>query len=153
MRGITSINSATQPLYIIDGVYVDNSSIPAGLNAVSLAAANGNPRQFDQDNPSNRVADLDPGDFQSVEILKGASAAAIYGARAAGGVVIINTKRGKENPGGPQISFSQSLGWQQILNPLGVRQWDETKIHDFYFQPSDTTPEAIADAEAAAQAQ
>ncbi|HYV91456.1 MAG TPA: SusC/RagA family TonB-linked outer membrane protein [Chitinophagales bacterium] len=153
MRGLTSIGSPAQPLFIIDGVYIDNSSISAGLNVVSNAAAGGNTAVFDQDNPSNRIADLDPGDFQSVEILKGASAAAIYGARASGGVVIINTKRGKENPGGPQISFSQSLGWQQILNPLGVRQWDETKIHDFYFQPSDTTPEAIADAEAAAQAQ
>lgn len=132
MRGITSINSATQPLYIIDGVYVDNTSIPAGLNAVSQAAAGGSPRQFDQDNPSNRIADLDPGDFESVEVLKGPSAAAIYGARASGGVVIINTKKGTQTANQPQVLFNQSLGWQQILNPLGVRQWDEQKVAGFY---------------------
>ena len=138
MRGITSINSATQPLYIIDGVYVDNSSVPAGLNAVSAAAANGSTRQFDQDNPSNRIADLDPGDFQSVEILKGPSAAAIYGARASGGVVIISTKRGEATPGAPQVKFSQTLGWQQILHPLGVRQWNDQDVADFY---GPTSPE------------
>ncbi len=132
MRGITSINSATQPLYIIDGIYVDNSIIPPGLNVVSLAAARGSPRQYDQDNATNRIADLDPGEFQSVEILKGPSAAAIYGARAAGGVVIINTKRGNWTSEGPRVRFNQSLGWRQILNPLGVRQWDEQKVADFY---------------------
>jgi TonB-linked SusC/RagA family outer membrane protein len=136
MRGITSINSATQPLYIIDGVYVDNTSLPAGLNAVSAAAAGGSPRQFDQDNPSNRVADLDPGDFESVEILKGPSAAAIYGARASGGVVIINTKKGSQTGKQPEVMFNQSLGWQQILNPLGVREWDEQKVADFYGEGS-----------------
>ncbi|MCS6917490.1 MAG: SusC/RagA family TonB-linked outer membrane protein [Chitinophagales bacterium] len=132
MRGITSINSATQPLFIIDGVYVDNSIIPPGLNVVSQAAARGSPRQFDQDNAVNRIADLDAGDFQSVEILKGPSAAAIYGARAAGGVVIVNTKRGSNWADAPQVRFSQSLGFQQILNPLGMRQWDTQKVADFY---------------------
>ncbi|MCS6991332.1 MAG: SusC/RagA family TonB-linked outer membrane protein [Chitinophagales bacterium] len=132
MRGITSINSATQPLFIIDGVYVDNSIIPPGLNVVSQAAARGSPRQFDQDNAANRIADLDAGDFQTVEILKGPSAAAIYGARAAGGVVIVTTKRGSSSPDAPRVRFSQSLGFQQILNPLGMRQWDTQKVADFY---------------------
>jgi TonB-linked SusC/RagA family outer membrane protein len=136
MRGLTSINAPAQPLFIIDGVYIDNSSTSAGLNIVSQAAAGGNTAVFDQDNPSNRVADLDPGDFQSVEILKGASAAAIYGSRAAGGVVIINTKRGEKNEGAPQVSFSQSLGWQQILHPLGVRSWDTAKIAESFGEGS-----------------
>lgn len=132
MRGLTSINAPAQPLYIIDGVYIDNTSISAGLSTVSKAAAGGNTAFYNQDNPSNRAADLDPGDFESVEILKGASAAAIYGSRAAGGVVIITTKRGKEVSGGPQIAFSQTLGWQQILHPLGIRGWDSTKVGETY---------------------
>ena len=95
MRGVTSILGAAQPLFIIDGIYMDNSSIPAGINTVTGAAAGGNTAIYDQDNPTNRLADLDPGDIESIEILKGSSAAAIYGQRASGGVVIITTKRGK----------------------------------------------------------
>ncbi|MCB0376663.1 MAG: carboxypeptidase-like regulatory domain-containing protein, partial [Sinomicrobium sp.] len=60
LRGATSIFGNSQPLYIVDGVYVDNSSIAAGLNVVSAAAAGGS--ASNQDNPSNRIADLDPND-------------------------------------------------------------------------------------------
>ncbi len=124
LRGLTSINGSNEPLYIIDGVYIDNSAISAGLNVVSQAAGGGS--QSNQDNPSNRIADLDPEDIQSIEILKGASAAAIYGSRASGGVIIITTKKGQQ--GKAQISLSQTLGWTQMLNPLGQRSWDETKV-------------------------
>src|SRR5262245_43666315 len=82
LRGITSLVANSQPLFIVDGVYYDNSSINAGLNVVSKAAGQGS-NNF-QDDPSNRVADLDPQDIDRIEILKGASAAAIYGSRAAG---------------------------------------------------------------------
>ena len=105
LRGITSLVANSQPLFIVDGVYYDNSSIQAGLNLVSKAAGQGS-TDF-QDNPSNRVADLDPEDIERVEILKGASAAAIYGSRAAGGVVLITTKRGKA--GQPKIELSQYI--------------------------------------------
>ncbi|MFI5171663.1 MAG: SusC/RagA family TonB-linked outer membrane protein [Chitinophagales bacterium] len=132
MRGITSINAPAQPLFIIDGVYVDNSSIAAGLNLISGAAAGGNTAVFDQDNPSNRIADIDPGDIENIEILKGASAAAIYGSRAAGGVVIITTKRGKKSGAGANISLSQSLGATQIINPQGTRPWNSENVEAFY---------------------
>lgn len=128
LRGLTSINAPSQPLYIIDGVYIDNSSIPAGLNVVSAAAAAGNPAPFDQDNASNRIADIDPGDIQTIEILKGPSAAAIYGSRASGGVIIITTKRGEPTDGRADVTFSQSLGFTQIIHPLGVRDWDTAKV-------------------------
>jgi TonB-dependent SusC/RagA subfamily outer membrane receptor len=125
MRGITSINAPAQPLFIVDGIYLDNSSIAAGLNIISDAAGGGNTLVFDQDNPSNRIADIDPGDIENIEILKGASAAAIYGSRASSGVVIITTKRGRINKEGVAgVSFSQSLGFQTILHPLGVRDWN-----------------------------
>jgi len=57
-RGITSISGSSQPLVILDGIYMDNSSIPAGLNVVSAAASGGS--TSNQDNPSNRLSDLDP---------------------------------------------------------------------------------------------
>jgi TonB-linked SusC/RagA family outer membrane protein len=124
LRGITSIAANSQPLFIVDGVYYDNSSINPGLNAVSKAAGQGS-TTF-QDNPSNRVADLDPEDIDRVEILKGASAAAIYGSRAAGGVVIITTKKGKI--GKPKIEISHSIGQQWQLRTLGGRSWDTAKV-------------------------
>jgi TonB-linked SusC/RagA family outer membrane protein len=124
LRGTTSISGSSQPLIILDGVFIDNSSIKGGLNTVSAAQAGGSTRN--QDNPSNRLADLDPNDIESIEILKGASTAAIYGSRAAGGVVIITTKKGEA--GKTRVNFSQSIGQTQMLNPLGVRQWTEEKV-------------------------
>jgi len=124
LRGITSLVANSQPLFIVDGVYYDNSSINAGLNVVSKAAGQGS--ILFQDDPSNRVADLDPEDIDRIEILKGASAAAIYGSRAAGGVVIITTKRGRS--GKPRIEIGQSIGVQMQLRKLGQRDWDDTKV-------------------------
>ncbi|HJW30029.1 MAG TPA: carboxypeptidase-like regulatory domain-containing protein, partial [Saprospiraceae bacterium] len=124
LRGTTSINGSSQPLFIIDGIYVDNSSINSGNNIVSKAAAGGS-TNF-QDDPSNRLSDIDPNDIEKIEVLKGASAAAIYGSRAAGGVVIITTKRGQA--GKTRVHVQQSVGWTEILNPQGVRQWTEDRV-------------------------
>ena len=128
LRGATSLQGNVQPLYIIDGVYIDNSSIPSGLNVVSAAAGQGN--SSNQDNPSNRIADINPEDIANVEILKGASAAAIYGSRAAAGVVIITTKRGKA--GKTKFRFSQSTGWNEVINLLGVRDYTEQRVLDTF---------------------
>jgi TonB-dependent starch-binding outer membrane protein SusC len=124
LRGITSLVANSQPLFIVDGVYYDNSSIAGGLNTISKAAGQGS--NSNQDNPSNRIADLDPQDIDRIEILKGASAAAIYGSRAAAGVVIITTKRGKG--GKPRIEVSHSVGIQSQLKKLGQREWDDAKV-------------------------
>ncbi len=124
LRGITSLVANSQPLFIVDGVYYDNSSIAGGLNTISKAAGQGS--NSNQDNPSNRIADLDPEDIERVEILKGASAAAIYGSRAAGGVVIITTKKGRT--GSPRVELSHSIGVQKQLRKLGQRQWDDAKV-------------------------
>jgi len=124
LRGTTSINGSSQPLFVIDGIYIDNSAIPAGLNVVSRASSGGS--TSNQDNPSNRLADIDPEDIESVEILKGASAAAQYGSRASGGVVIINTKKGKS--GDTQVQFGQTIGFTEMLNPLGVREWNDERV-------------------------
>lgn len=119
LRGVTSIFGNTQPLYVVDGVFMDNTATSGGLNAVTAAAAGGNAST--QDNPSSRIADLRPEDIENIEILKGASAAAIYGSRAAAGVIIINTKRGKQ--GKTRVTFSQDLGMVKARHLLGVRQF------------------------------
>ncbi|MFT4805018.1 MAG: TonB-linked SusC/RagA family outer membrane protein [Psychroserpens sp.] len=122
LRGITSINGNSQPLYIIDGVYIDNSSISSGgLNTVSAAAGGGSPSS--QDNATNRIADINPDDIENIEILKGASASAIYGSRGAAGVIIITTKKGKR--GKTRLNFSQSVGYNQVINLQGQRNWTE----------------------------
>lgn len=128
LRGITSLVANSQPLFIVDGVYYDNSSISPGLNLISKAAGQGS-TNF-QDNQSNRIADLDPEDIDRIEILKGASAAAIYGSRAAAGVVIVTTKRGKT--GKPSIEISTAVGRQWQLKELGQRQWTEAKVQAAY---------------------
>jgi TonB-linked SusC/RagA family outer membrane protein len=129
LRGVTSLVANSQPLFIVDGVYYDNSSIAGGLNSVSKAAGQGS--NSNQDNPSNRIADLDPEDIDRIEILKGASAAAIYGSRAAGGVVLITTKRGKAG-GKPRIELSHSIGVQKQLRELGQRDWTEERVRAAY---------------------
>jgi TonB-dependent starch-binding outer membrane protein SusC len=117
LRGVTSIFGNTQPLFVIDGVFVDNTPTPAGLNTVTSAAAAGN--ASNQDNPSSRIADIRAEDIENIEILKGASAAAIYGSKAAAGVVLITTKRGKQ--GKTKVSFSQDLGFVKVRKLLGTR--------------------------------
>jgi TonB-linked SusC/RagA family outer membrane protein len=119
LRGVTSIYGNTQPLYVLDGVFINNAAVPAGLNTVTQANAAGN--SSNQDNPSNRIADLRPEDIANIEILKGASAAAIYGSKAAAGVILITTKRGSQ--GGTRVTFSQDLGFVKARKFLGVRQF------------------------------
>jgi TonB-dependent starch-binding outer membrane protein SusC len=91
MRGVTSIFGNSQPLYVVDGLPVSNTIVQSGLNAISSAGSGIN--AGNQDNGVNRIADLNPDDIQSIEILKGPSAAAIYGSSAANGVIVITTKR------------------------------------------------------------
>lgn len=129
LRGVTSLFGDQQPLYIVDGVYIDNSSISSGVNIVTAAAGGGN-TSTNQDDASNRVADIDPEDIESIEILKGASAAAIYGNRAAGGVVIISTKKGKA--GENKVSFAQTVGAVRPITLLGTRGWDEAKVTEVF---------------------
>jgi len=117
MRGVSTINGSTDPLYVVDGVVISNSAIPNGANAVTAAQAGGNPRN--QDNAVNRIADLNPEDIEQIEVLKGGSAAAIYGSKATNGVVIITTKKGRQ--GKPQFNISQRFGFSSRANELGSR--------------------------------
>ncbi len=147
LRGVTSVFGNTQPLYVVDNVFMDNSSTSAGLNAVTAAAAGGNAST--QDNPSSRIADLRAEDIENIEILKGASAAAIYGSRAAAGVIIITTKKGKQ--GKTRVSFSQDLGMLEARKLLGVRQFTPETAASLSSDPatSEALKQQFIDAKAA----
>src|SRR5262245_30378401 len=87
LRGVTSIIGENQPLYVVDGVIMSDVSIPPGTTAVTRAS--GSVSAGAQETPVNRIADLNPNDIENVEVLKGASASAIYGSKASNGVIII----------------------------------------------------------------
>lgn len=142
LRGITTITGASEPLYIVDGVYMDNSAISNGSNTVTAASTSG-ALATDQDNAPNRIADLNPEDIESVEVLKGASAAAIYGARANAGVIIITTKKGL--PGSTQINLTQEVGFQNILNYVGIRDFNEERVRTTF---GDAEAQQFLDAQA-----
>lgn len=97
VRGTTSINSSSDPLYIVDGVFLNNSS----LQATNLGGRVTSP-----------LADINPADIESIEVLKDASATAIYGSRGANGVVLITTKKGNYN-NKSTVSFNVANGWVQ----------------------------------------
>jgi TonB-dependent starch-binding outer membrane protein SusC len=118
LRGVSTITGQTEPLFVVDGVIVSNVAIPNGLSAVTLSSAGSNAAST-QDDQVNRIADLNTNDIESIEVLKGASASALYGSKAANGVVIITTKRGTS--GGLRATITQRLGTYQISNKLGAR--------------------------------
>jgi len=117
LRGVSTIIGDLEPLYVVDGIAVSDVAIPNGANAVTQAQAGGNPRN--QDNAVNRIADINPDDIEKIEVLKGGSAAAIYGSKATNGVVIITTKRGQV--GKPQFNVTQRFGFFERANELGSR--------------------------------
>jgi TonB-linked SusC/RagA family outer membrane protein len=120
IRGVTSINSDASALYVIDGVPVNNGHINTGADAITGANDN-NITQDKEDNPPNRIADINPEDIESIEILKGASAAAQYGSRAGGGVVLITTKRG--TPGKAKWDLTGKAGSFTPANFLHLRSF------------------------------
>ncbi|MBX2819926.1 MAG: TonB-dependent receptor [Rhodothermaceae bacterium] len=97
IRGVGSLRSGTTPLYVLDGFVLDNSSIGVANNPLNF---------------------INPGDIQSIEILKDASATALYGTRAANGVVVITTKKGQV--GNTRINLSSSVGWTSMANHIDV---------------------------------
>ena len=96
VRGATSINAGNDPLYVIDGVFINNTSL----------------QNIAQDRATSPLADINPSDIESIEVLKDASAIAIYGSRGANGVIIVTTKRGNYNQK-TKIDFNTSggFGW------------------------------------------
>ncbi|GAB3918621.1 TonB-dependent receptor [Larkinella terrae] len=120
IRGTNSINGSSEPLYVVDGIQISNSG---GITDVSP------------------LSTINPNDIESVEILKDASASAIYGSRAANGVVLITTKRGKT--GATRVTFDSYYGVQKVnktLPVLNAAQFaqleNEVFKNNFYPNPS-----------------
>lgn len=127
IRGVNTINGEYQPLYVVDGVIVNNSAFSNGLNAITGAGGGGMMSTMQQgasiggsqDQQVSRVADLNPEDIETIEVLKGPAGGAIYGSRGANGVIVITTKRGSS--GKPSLSFVQRFGTQAISKTLDIR--------------------------------
>ena len=102
IRGQNTINGNAQPLFIVDGMPVSNSSDNLGT-----AAGNGIVQQ-------SRINDINPEDIERMEVLKGASAAALWGTRAANGVIVITTKKGKNTDGKVNISFKSTVSFDRV---------------------------------------
>jgi TonB-linked SusC/RagA family outer membrane protein len=107
IRGVNSIdpNISGDPLYVIDGVQIDNSTSTQGANPGGNA--------YGSRGVTNRASDVNPDDIETINILKGGAATALYGLRGANGVVVITTKRGKQN--GIQINLNSSYGFDEVL--------------------------------------
>ena len=121
LRGQSTLTGSTQPLYVIDGIIVNNDANQSGIDVVTAATGAGSSRP--QGQPTNRIGDINPNDVESIEVLKGASAAAIYGAKASNGVIIINTKRGKG--GKTKFNFSTRTGSSSLLRKMGHRKFND----------------------------
>ncbi len=115
IRGNTTVLGASDPLFVIDGVIYSNTRINGG-RASAIAGASVN-----EDDPVNRVADVNPADIASIEILKGAAASSIYGSKASNGVVVIKTIRGQA--GQTRANVSQRVGTFDLQRKLQSRNF------------------------------
>ena len=112
IRGNSAVTGTGQPLYVVDGVPLDGRSSQPGLNTAFGDSPASNPLNF-----------LNPNDIESIDVLKDASATAIYGSRAAYGVVIITTKKGKV--GEARLDVGLSGGFSHILRRIDVLNADQ----------------------------
>ena len=103
VRGSTSINASNEPLYVVDGIPIINDDFTrAGIGGQGAST----------------LSDISPNDIESIEVLKDASTTAIYGSRAANGVVLITTKKGKA--GRTDVNFNASYGWNSPIKTIDV---------------------------------
>ena len=132
LRSMTSLSGSNQPLYVVDGVPMDNSSFSpqdgfAIADAVSV-------RDMDF---SSRGNDLNPDDIESMTVLKGAAAAALYGSDASNGAIIITTKKGANTDGKGSVtysndfSFSKAYGWPEVQDKYANGAYGTT---NYYYQ-------------------
>jgi len=124
IRGVTSILGAGQPLFVVDGVIISNDALSAGANSVTGAGSRTTAGGIggSQDALVNRVADLNPQEIESIEVLKSAAATAMYGSRATNGVVVIKTKRGSAGSNG-NFTLNSRIGRSVAYRLLGTRQF------------------------------
>lgn len=105
IRGTSSINAGNEPLYVIDGMLLNTDNSQSNVGAAAGSSLNG-------------LSAINPSDIESIEILKDASATALYGSRGANGVVLITTKKGGKDRS--QVTFNASFGIQQVQKKLDL---------------------------------
>ena len=111
IRGANTISGASDPLFIVDGVPMNNSS--------NYNSADGRGSRAGGVSNGSRINDINPSDIASIEVLKGASAAAVWGSRAANGVVVITTKEGQS--GDAKITFSSSYSFDEVSERIPMQ--------------------------------
>lgn len=109
LRGVKSLQGSSDPLYVIDGVIASNNTINVSQTALANQAGTAVLG-------TNRLADLNPADIESINVINGAAAAAQYGSRAANGVVIVTTKKGKS--GAPRVNFTTSVNSYELRKKM-----------------------------------
>jgi TonB-linked SusC/RagA family outer membrane protein len=114
IRGISSISASSQPLYVIDGVPVVNNDVTSGLKSQSV------------------LSSINPDDIESLTVLKDAAAASLYGSRAANGVIIVTTKKGKE--GKTKVSYNMETGWTQMAVGGQYTPMSASDLKDYYYE-------------------
>jgi TonB-linked SusC/RagA family outer membrane protein len=112
IRGNASLTGTNQPLFVVDGQPIDNQTNSTDQGPNDFTGTGGTVTQ-------NRAADINPNDIESIDILKGSAAAAIYGARAANGVILITTKRGRQGP--TRMTFSSTETFDRV-DPKDILQ-------------------------------
>ncbi len=136
IRGTSSISAGNDPLYVIDGLPISNNT-DLQQNIAQRTDAYAVPKM-------NPFSTINPSDIQSIEVLKDASAAGIYGSRGSNGVIMVTTKKGNKN-GGSKISFNAYTGLEQathlpqLMNAAQVIQYTKDSRNNNYLQTSDPT--------------
>ncbi len=127
VRGVTSINGTNEPLYIIDGVPVSGDATGRATSGRPIAGNDFSSNGNSGNNASSPLALINPSDILSIDVLKDASATAIYGSRGANGVIIVTTKSGSKGAG--KFSYEGSSFISTIYNKLNVLNLREYAVH------------------------
>lgn len=110
LRGFNSMSLSNQPLFVVDGIIIDNSTMDAVSNVPAAAGQNNTSNDF-----TNRIADINPNDIETVTVLKGPEATVLYGSSASSGAIIITTRKAKLTPGKKvNVSYDNSVRFQSL---------------------------------------
>ena len=136
LRGVTSITGNNQPLMVIDGVPVDNSINNFDPTNAGAQASGANGDLTGGAQPTNRGVDINPDDIESINVLKGPAATALYGIQAASGAIIITTKKGSGRKGS-SIQLNSAVTLDKVSNLPPLQNMYSQGSHGLYSPPED----------------